>query len=310
MDPRSPMLHWFVVFSKFLKGQDFSFSYSAGFNMCGLDILKSGEFSAVKDGLHDIWSGFFEVFTDGSLRNAGSAEIASSAAAQVVINAYMSELSLVCPDFHNQCWLKRHYIFNLIRDKNLVVSWIKVKGHFRVSGNKRADLAARAVSGSFFSLLAGVCKHFLIAEGTAVSSNVCYFVRDIFQLICHAYWEAGPGYDVIPDALIGCIDWVVMAKMWHPDSHMLTGFTSHKSLMLHTYLIKAVHRRLPVAIRKKLYNKCYPGVLCLLCGGVEFPDHAFTCVREFSIRDEILVEASAHWSALADVFNIFLSTVL
>ncbi|KAG9291920.1 hypothetical protein G9A89_004858 [Geosiphon pyriformis] len=74
--------------------------------------------------------------------------------------------------------------------------------------------------------------------------------------------------------------------------------------------MKAVHRRLPVAVRKKLYNKCYPGVLCLLCSSVEFPDHAFTCVRKSGICDEILAEASAHWSALAGVFNIFSSAML
>ncbi|KAG9291585.1 hypothetical protein G9A89_022004 [Geosiphon pyriformis] len=328
----------------------FSSSCSTGSDgLCGLDILGSEKFSAVKDGLHD-------VFTDGFLRNAGSAEVASSAVAyflaldlsvgvavhdllsstmaelqavtlflecvpfsstvvlyldsQVAIDACVSELSLVCSDFHNQCWLERHHIFNLIRDKDLVVSWVKVKDYSGVSGNERADLAAWAVSGSSFSLLAGVRKRFMVAKSIAVSSNACHFVRNIFWLICHTHWEAGPGYDVIPDALIGCIDWVVMAKVWHLDSHMLTGFTSHKSLTLHTYLMKAVHRRLLVAVRKRLYNKYYPGILCLLCGGVKFSDHAFTCVHESGIRDKILAEASAHWSALAGVFNISLSAVL
>ncbi|KAG9305150.1 hypothetical protein G9A89_010658 [Geosiphon pyriformis] len=320
------------------------------------DILGSGEFFAIKDRLHDIWSGFFEVFTDGFLRNAGSVEVASGAAvyfpalnlsvgvavhgflsftinelqavalslecvsfsstvvlyldSQVAIDACVFELSLTCPDFCNQCWLERYHIFNLIREKDLVVSWVKVKDHSGVSGNEKADLAAQAASESSFSLLTGVHKHFLVAESTAVSSNVCYFVRDIFQSICCAHWEAGSSYDVISDALIGCIDWVVMAKVCHPDSHMVAGFTSRKSLMLHTYFMKAVHRRLLVVVRKRLYNKCYLGVLCLLCGSVEFPNHAFTCVRKSSIRNEILAETSAHWSVLAGVFNVFSSTVL
>ncbi|KAG9291919.1 hypothetical protein G9A89_004857 [Geosiphon pyriformis] len=226
---------WFCVSLSFL------FSCSAGSDgLCGLDILRSGEFSAVKDGLYDVWSGFFEVFTNGSLRNAGSAEVDSSTAvyfltldlsvgvavhglllstmaelqavtlflecvpssstvvlyldSQVAINACVSKLSLACPDFHNQCWLERHYIFNFIRNKDLVVSWVKVKDHSGVSGIERADLAARAASGSSFSLLADVHKHFLVVEDTAVS-------------------EAGPGYDVIPNALIGCINWVVTAKV-------------------------------------------------------------------------------------------------
>ncbi|KAG9292885.1 hypothetical protein G9A89_016247 [Geosiphon pyriformis] len=80
---------------------------------------------------------------------------------------------------------------------------------------------------------------------------------------------------------------------------MLAGFTSHASSTLRTYIMKAVHKRLPVAVRKRLYDKCYPSVLCLFYSEVEFSDHAFTCVYESGVRGEILVEASACWSALA-----------
>ncbi|KAG9290922.1 hypothetical protein G9A89_011072 [Geosiphon pyriformis] len=174
-----------------------------------------------------------------------------------------------------------------------------MKGHSGISSNVEADLAAGAASGSSFSLFADVHEHFLVAKSIVVSGNAHHFVRDIFWSICRAYWEAGFGCDVVLDAMIGCIDWVVTVKVWHSDSYMLAGFTSHKSSTLCTYFMKAVHRKLPVAIRKKLYNKCYPSVLCLLCGGVEFFDHAFTCVHESGVRGEILAEASAYWSALA-----------
>ncbi|KAG9284293.1 hypothetical protein G9A89_002103 [Geosiphon pyriformis] len=79
---------------------------------------------------------------------------------------------------------------------------------------------------------------------------------------------------------------------------MLTGFTSQVSSMLCIYIMKAVHRRLPVVVKKRLYNKRYPSVLCLFCSGVEFSDHTFTCVYESGIRGKILAEASARWSAL------------
>ncbi|KAG9294968.1 hypothetical protein G9A89_017762 [Geosiphon pyriformis] len=349
LDPRGPVPHWFMVSSEFLKGQGYSFSGSVGSaDKLGLDILGSGEFSAVKDGLHDIWSGFFEVFTDGSLRNAGSAEVACGAAAyfpvldksigvavrglvsstmaelqavalalkcvpssstvvlrldsQAAIDACVSEMSLVAPDFRNQCWLERRHIFNLVRDKDLSVSWVKVKGHSGIPGNVRADLAAGAAFGSPFSFCADVREHFLVAEGIAVSGNACYFVRNIFRSICCAHWKAGAGCNVVPDAMIGCIDWVVTAKVWHPDFHMLAGFTSRTSSTLCTYIMKAVHRRLPVAVRKRLYNKCYSSVLCLFYGEVEFSDHVFTCVHESGICGEILVEASACWSTLAGGF--------
>ncbi|KAG9303267.1 hypothetical protein G9A89_013593 [Geosiphon pyriformis] len=122
-------------------------------------------------------------------------------------------MSLVTPDFCNQYWLERHYIFNLVRDKDLSVSWVKVKDHSGISGNVEADLAAGAASGSLFSLCANVCEYFLVAEGVAVSGNACHFVRNIFWSVCCACWEAGPGCDVVPEVMIGCIDWVVTAKV-------------------------------------------------------------------------------------------------
>ncbi|KAG9299545.1 hypothetical protein G9A89_020716 [Geosiphon pyriformis] len=326
LDPHSPVPHWFMVSSEFLKDQGYPFSgLVSSTEKLGLDILGSGEFSAVKDDLHDIWSGSFEVFTNGSLKNTGSAEVTCSAAAyfsvldksigvavygllsstiaelqtvtlslecvsslstvvlyldsQAAIDAYVSEMSLATPNFCNQCWLEKQHIFNLVRDKDLSVSWVKVKGHSGIPGNVEANLATGAASGSPFSLFANVYKHFLVAEDVAVFGNAHHFIRDIFWSVCHAYWEDGPGCDVVLNAMIGCIDWVVTAKVWHPNLICLLG-----SLV------------------------CYPSVLCLLCGGVEFSDHAFTCVHEAGICGEILVETSAYWSALTSSSSI--STVL
>ncbi|KAG9288606.1 hypothetical protein G9A89_006707 [Geosiphon pyriformis] len=340
LDLHGPVSCWFTVSFKFLKSQSSSLSDFAGFAVLhGLNILGSEEFFAVRDGLHNMWSGFFEVFMDGSLKNFGSAEVTGGAAAyflvldlsvgvaiqdllsstmaelqavalflecvlflstvvlyldsQAVINACVSEMSLVTSDFRNQCWLKRCHIFNLVRDKDLSVSWIKVKGHSEIPGNVKTDLAVEAASGSPFSLLAGVCEHFLVAESTPVSGN-----------------EAGPGFDVVPSVIIVRINWVVTAMVLHPNSHMLAGFTNRKSLTLYTYLIKTVHRRLLVVVRKRLYDRLYSGMLCLLCSNVEFSDHSFTCIHEFGISGEILAKASAHWSVLADIFGSSVSVVL
>ncbi|KAG9298737.1 hypothetical protein G9A89_012805 [Geosiphon pyriformis] len=209
LDPHGPVPLWFMSYP-------FSGPVSSTEKL-GLDILGSGEFSAVKDGLHNIWSGSFEVFTDGSLRNAGSAKVTCSTAAyflvldksigvtvhgllsstiaelqavalslkcvsssstvvlyldsQVAIDACVSEMSLATPDFHNQCWLERRHIFNLVRDKDFSVSWVKVKGHSGIPGNVEADLAAGAASGSLFFLFANVHEHFLVAKGVTVSGN-------------------------------------------------------------------------------------------------------------------------------------------
>ncbi|KAG9291345.1 hypothetical protein G9A89_003449 [Geosiphon pyriformis] len=300
LDPCSPVPHWFLVSFEFLKSQSCSFSGSIGSaEKLGLDILESGEFSAVKDKLHDIWSGFFEVFTDGSLRNADSAEVTCSAVAYflvldksigIIVSGLLSStiaelqavaLALECVPSSSTVVLRldsqaaidacvsemslRCHIFNLVRNKDLSVSWVKVKGHSGIPGNVEADLAAGAASGSPFSFCANVREHFLVAEGVVVSGNA----------------QIGPGYDVVPDAIIGCIDWVFTAKVWHLDSYMLTGFTSWVFSMLRIY-----------------YEDCAQKIAS---GGKEkiFSDHTFTCVHESDVRGKILAEASARWSALA-----------
>ncbi|KAG9293615.1 hypothetical protein G9A89_005618 [Geosiphon pyriformis] len=357
LNPHGPVLYWFVVVSKHLLGLGSSLFGSAEPSwLCIINILESNEFSVVKNSLYEIWSGFFEVFTNGLLKKAGSAGVTSRAAAyflvldlcigvlvhglvfstiaklqtvalfleyvsffsivfvyfnsQTAINAYLAELSSAVSDFHNLCWIERCHIFNLIRKKYLNVAWVKVKRHLGVSGNVMADLMVGVAVCSLFSLLAGVCKHFLVAEDTPVSGNAHYFVRNIFWSVCCACWEAGSGCNMIPHKLVECVDWAAMTKIWHLDSHMLTGFISRKSSNLYTYLIKAVHRQLPIVVRKKIYDKCYPSVLCLLCDEVEFSDYAFTCAHNVGVCSEVLAKASAHWSLLSNSSILFAFAVL
>ncbi|KAG9304006.1 hypothetical protein G9A89_005916 [Geosiphon pyriformis] len=213
---------WLVGLKNFLPLEEIGSMWFCVSLLCGLNVLKFSEFFAIKDGLHNVWSDFFEVYTDKSLKNAGSAEVASGATAyflaldlsigvvvwgflssimaelqavalslkyvpsfstvvlylnsQAAINACISEMSFVTPNFHNQCWLERRYIFNLVRDKDLNMSWAKIKGHSGISGNVRANLAAGAASGSPSLLLANMCEHFLVAKNTAVSDNARHFV--------------------------------------------------------------------------------------------------------------------------------------
>ncbi|KAG9304067.1 hypothetical protein G9A89_005977 [Geosiphon pyriformis] len=122
--------------------------------------------------------------------------------------------------------------------------------------------------------------------------------------------KAGPSHNVVPVASLQSFDWIASTQVWHPDLHMLAGFTSQKSAILHTYLIKALHRRLPVVVHKRLYNKSYPGVQCLLCGKVELPDHVFTCLQDVYIQRDILSEVSAHWISLAVACNPSFSSIL
>ncbi|KAG9292211.1 hypothetical protein G9A89_023931 [Geosiphon pyriformis] len=61
---------------------------------------------------------------------------------QFALDACKSELGLACPNFHNQCWVKCHYIVNVIYSKNLKISWHKIKDHSGISKNEHADIIA------------------------------------------------------------------------------------------------------------------------------------------------------------------------
>ncbi|KAG9286904.1 hypothetical protein G9A89_012454 [Geosiphon pyriformis] len=71
---------------------------------------------------------------------------------QAAIDTCLSELAFAAFDFCKQCWIERHHIFNLIRDKDFSVNWVKIKGYFGISGNKKADFAAEVAVQSLFLL--------------------------------------------------------------------------------------------------------------------------------------------------------------
>ncbi|KAG9288525.1 hypothetical protein G9A89_015731 [Geosiphon pyriformis] len=77
---------------------------------------------------------------------------------QSVLDACRLKLGLVCPDFCNQCWIEYWYVINIICNKNLKVSWHKVKGY----------------SGQFFSPCLSKC--FLMTDGNIVSGNSRHFL--------------------------------------------------------------------------------------------------------------------------------------
>ncbi|KAG9292591.1 hypothetical protein G9A89_006962 [Geosiphon pyriformis] len=168
---------------------------------------------------------------------------------QAALNACKSEFMLACPDFKNWCWIKHHYIANVIHHKNLDINWIKVKSHSGVFSNKHANAFAKAAAFSDRCLLHVVSKHFLQADGTAVSNNSQHFVYNIFQSIYCVHWEVGSGFYVLMDGLHANVDWSRSLLVWHSDSYLTAGFTSARTA----------------------------GFLCLFCGDVEVLDHVFSC---------------------------------
>ncbi|KAG9307318.1 hypothetical protein G9A89_017146 [Geosiphon pyriformis] len=305
-----------------------------------LDVLNSTDFLDVHSSLLDVWLNCIEVYTDGSLKNTGSAKVSCGAMAyflaanvsigvrvfgllfsilaelqaialalecvlascavalyldsQSAIDVCVSEASLLMSDFCSQYWIEQLHIANLIKNKDISVKWVKVKGHLGIFGNIKTDKLASKTTASFFILPVEIREQFLVAKDTAVSGNACYFICDIYRSICCACWKTGPRHNIILNDMLKKVNWVVTTDIWHLDSHMFSEFTSRKSANICTYLMKVVHRWLLVAVRKRLYNKNYPGILCLLCSKMKLPNHVFTCSGNAVFWEEILVEAASN----------------
>ncbi|KAG9302650.1 hypothetical protein G9A89_007354 [Geosiphon pyriformis] len=197
---------------------------------------------------------------------------------QAALDVCVAESALVSSDFHNHCWMEQHGIVNLIRKKQFVVSWHKVKRHSGIVGNECADkLAGLAVSSSLV-LFVLVRERFIMATGEA---------------------EVGPGFNVVNDSLLGDVDWFCTASVWHSDSHMAASFTSKSTADLHSYFLKALYHCLPVAVQKRLYSKVYPNILCLYCGEVESSDHSFVCTFDSDAHKSILKSYLAKWQSVS-----------
>ncbi|KAG9306190.1 hypothetical protein G9A89_016094 [Geosiphon pyriformis] len=259
-----------------------------------VDICSLGVASRLGQCLSSANMGVVNVYTDGSLKDLGLSKIKYGATvyfldldlsigakigglvfltmvelqaialalecvlSDTALDACITESALVSPDFRNHCWMERHGIINLIKKKWLDVSWHKVKGHLGIMGNKHVDeLASLAVSSSL-ALLVLVKERFIMAN------------------------KVGLGFNVIDDSLLGDMNWFCTALV-----------TSTASLC--SYFLKALHCHLPVAVRKCLYNKVYPSVLCLHCGEVESSDHFFVCIFDSNAHESIFRFYLAKW---------------
>ncbi|KAG9293586.1 hypothetical protein G9A89_005589 [Geosiphon pyriformis] len=135
---------------------------------------------------------------------------------QFVLDACKLELALVCPNFHNQYWVECQHIVNIICNKNLSVSWHKIKGYSGILENEYADSFAGDVSISNWFFLSYLSEHFLMADGSIISGNSKHF-------------EIGSGLKFLSHGLVSEIDWHHSLLVWHPDLHMATGYTSKAS---------------------------------------------------------------------------------
>ncbi|KAG9294020.1 hypothetical protein G9A89_019358 [Geosiphon pyriformis] len=253
---KGPVPYWFFLMSDFMNNTVFwGVSVATATKRDVLSVLNSDNFSEVHDSLLEVWSNHIEIYTDGSLRCAGSVKITDRAAAYFsavnagigvkvtgLLSSTLTELQAVVLAL--EC-VPSFCLMILYSDSQSVIdAYISEASsttpdfHYQyILGNIRADALANKATSSSLSLLVNIQKRFLIAEKTAISGN-----------------EAGLGFNIVLDVMIKNIDWNAIATIWHPDLHMLSGFTNKKSANLHMYLIKTVYKQLLVVVRKKLYD--------------------------------------------------------
>ncbi|KAG9294280.1 hypothetical protein G9A89_021639 [Geosiphon pyriformis] len=150
---------------------------------------------------------------------------------QSALDACKLKLGLICPGFHNLCWIKCYHIVNVIHSKDLGVSWHKVRNHSGILKNEHVDVIAGAASLSGWYLSSRLSKHFVMANGNVVSGNSRYFVHDIYCSVCYAHWKVGSGSKFLAESLISEINWLHLSLVWHSDLHMATSFTSVLQLL-------------------------------------------------------------------------------
>ncbi|KAG9304069.1 hypothetical protein G9A89_005979 [Geosiphon pyriformis] len=119
-----------------------------------------------------------------------------------------------------------------------------------------------------------------------------------FRNKCWVKDHSGDAYNDKADALAGCAA--------HSNLSLPMSVRESLSVMLNG-------RLLLVAICKRLYDKCYPGVLCLMCGDVELSDHVFTCRSEAAVHADILLDGTTLWKSLlvdcSSAFSLMLHTL-
>ncbi|KAG9298254.1 hypothetical protein G9A89_002742 [Geosiphon pyriformis] len=239
LDPKGPVSHWFTLICDFLDQSSISDDLHIE-GLWNIDVCNSGAVFGLSHCLSSANMRVVNVYTDGSLRDLSSREIKCDAAAYFsdldmsigakigeLVSLTMAELQMIalaleCVPFDS--FVMVYSNSQVVLDACVAESAL-VSPDFCNCCNERADkLASLAVSSSL-ALLVLVRKRFIMAIREAMSENVCHFAYEIFRSINWAYWEVGPGFNIVDDSLLGDVNWFCTASMWHPDSYMAASFT-------------------------------------------------------------------------------------
>ncbi|KAG9307002.1 hypothetical protein G9A89_003053 [Geosiphon pyriformis] len=269
--------HTFKLFVAFLNSGSSSLIHPLSLDgVNSLNIFESHDFVFVYECLSQVGTNSLLVYTDRSLSSLNTAGCRAGAAAffkdinlglgigvsglmlSTLVELQTIVLALECvfsmssvklfSDSQSALDVEHYHIVNVIHNKNLKVSWHKVKGYSGFLGNKCTDAIAGNASLFSWHLPSHLGKCFIMADGSVVSGNSRHFVHDIYCSVCHACCEVGFGSRFLVDSLLSEVDWLYSSLVWHPDLHMATGFTSKFSANAHTYFMKALHYQLPKTI--------------------------------------------------------------
>ncbi|KAG9296645.1 hypothetical protein G9A89_002916 [Geosiphon pyriformis] len=274
LNPRGSVFCWFILTSEFLVGNvSLEVESAVVSDMPVIDILESEVFSEVCGSLLKIWSDCIEIYMDGSLKSTGSAKVVSGAAVYflavnmdigVKVDRLLSStltklqtVALALMYILSSCSVIVYSDSQSVIDACLsetLLAQLHIVNFFKDKDISINWVKVKSHLGVPGNIKADMLEWFLVAENTAIFGN--------------AYHFTSPGYNMVPNILIKEIDWkAIMMKL----------------ASIQTYLIKTVYRWLPVVVRKKLYNKGYPGVLCLLCGKIEVSLTSSSCPSSSSI---------------------------
>ncbi|KAG9291584.1 hypothetical protein G9A89_022003 [Geosiphon pyriformis] len=179
---------------------------------------------------------------------------------QAALSACEDKLLLAHPDFRKKLWIEHRQI-------------LKIKDHSGILGNKCADEIALDACwcNALFSTYMIWC--YLATFDITLGTFLEHYIEQIGKMSLDSKSKT--------------------FTVWHPDSHMASGYTSCQSVALRLYFIKLLHGCLPVAVHKRVYYNFYPNVKCLFCSMVDTSDYSFMCSSNMLAHNEILSEFCA-----------------